>query len=115
MIKKAVFLALALLPLLAALIALGATPATASPAPVHPATRTHVVQHATRLTNCEDVDRTPCWTFDDGAYRVVTSYAPYRSHTVRLCLRGQTRGTCLSRLVRAAHYPTRAYLWTNRF
>lgn len=113
MTRKIAFLIAALLPLLAALLILGANRADASARPAAPATRTHVVQHSVRLTNCEDVDRVPCWAFDDGAYRVVTSYGPYRSHTVRLCLRGQTRGNCLSRLTRAAHYPTRAYLYTR--
>lgn len=115
MIKLPVRMAIVIFLINAIAIGLAACSNTRADASAAPATHVHVVQHATRLTNCEDVDRTPCWTFDDGAYRVVTSYGPYRSHTVRLCLRGQTRGNCLSRLTRAAHYPTRAYLWTVRF
>lgn len=38
-----------------------------------------------RLVDCEDFDVQPCWTVDDGAYRIVMSYKPYRSFKVSLC------------------------------
>lgn len=38
-----------------------------------------------RLYNCEDRDVVPCYTYDEGEWRVVRSYAPYRYGKVKLC------------------------------
>ena len=37
------------------------------------------------LADCEDTGKAPCYTHDDGAWRVVRSYAPYASRVVKLC------------------------------
>lgn len=37
------------------------------------------------LWNCEDKDVTPCYTYDEGAWKVVKSYTPYKASKVKLC------------------------------
>jgi len=34
--------------------------------------------------DCEDTGKTPCVTFDDGHWRKVTSYDPYKSKVVKV-------------------------------
>ena len=44
------------------------------------------VKHTkTTLINCEETERTPCITFDDGKWRKVDSYSPYRAKVVSKC------------------------------
>lgn len=38
-----------------------------------------------RMVNCEDYDIQPCWTYDEGSYRIVLSYEPYKSVKLSLC------------------------------
>ncbi len=38
-----------------------------------------------RMVNCEDYDIQPCFTYDEGHWRVVTSYSPYASYTLYKC------------------------------
>lgn len=35
--------------------------------------------------DCEDTLKTPCVTFDEGEWRKVTSYKPYRAKSLRKC------------------------------
>lgn len=48
-----------------------------------------------RLVNCEDYDIQPCWTYDDGAYRLVTSYHPYYSIKIRTVCKSEDGGPVL--------------------
>jgi hypothetical protein len=48
-----------------------------------------------RYTDCEDSLKVPCITQDDGAWRKVTGYHPYRSTTVRVCTNGAPVRPCL--------------------
>lgn len=38
-----------------------------------------------RMVNCEDYDIQPCYTYDDGAWRMVLSYTPYKSVKLNRC------------------------------
>jgi hypothetical protein len=38
-----------------------------------------------RMVDCEDYDVQPCYTYDDGAWRVVLSYKPYKAVRVVVC------------------------------
>ncbi|OKI54528.1 hypothetical protein [Micromonospora sp. CB01531] len=47
---------------------------------------TTVATLAATLPDCEDVEGvTPCYTFDEGEWRVVESYSPYRAITLPEC------------------------------
>jgi hypothetical protein len=37
------------------------------------------------LMNCEETERTPCVTYDDGIWRKVSSYNPYRYQKINKC------------------------------
>lgn len=73
--------------LLLLLVVLGACkPPTAQPLET-PSTSPHVTQESretqpqpvsARFFDCEDRQRIPCITFDEGEWRVVDSYSPYR-------------------------------------
>jgi hypothetical protein len=60
-----------------------------TPAPVsinaYKAASTTKTPHMARMVNCEDYDIQPCFTYDDGHWRVVTSYMPYASYTLYRC------------------------------
>lgn len=47
-----------------------------------------------KLRDCEDTGKASCYTYDDGKWRVVTSYSPYKSKVVKLCSKG-TKRACL--------------------
>lgn len=38
-----------------------------------------------RMVDCESYDIQPCYTYDDGAWRMVTSYSPYHSVKLSVC------------------------------
>lgn len=38
-----------------------------------------------RMVNCEEYDVQPCYTYDEGAWRMVTSYNPYRAVRLYVC------------------------------
>ncbi len=38
-----------------------------------------------RMVNCEDYDIQPCYTYDEGAYRMVYSYSPYKAVKLTKC------------------------------
>lgn len=58
-----------------------------------------------RLVNCEDMDVQPCFTFDEGKWRIVYSYSPYKAKTVSFC----GEAPCLSK--KANKDGTRNYYW----
>lgn len=73
-----------------------------------------------RLTDCEDFDIQPCWTLDEGQYRIVYSYDPYRSKRVVLCKAedGGPKLPCLSKRnnkVLRGEPVTRNYFWRKTF
>lgn len=43
------------------------------------------VHKSVMLSNCEDVDTVPCITYDDGKWKRVSSYSPYRAKVVARC------------------------------
>lgn len=46
----------------------------------------HKVTHkAVAMADCEDTGKTPCITYDDGKWRKVDSYSPYRARVVAQC------------------------------
>lgn len=82
---RTAFVALATLAASAVLPA--AVPGAAS---AHPSQHRHTThhRHVLRVPDCEDTDGpvTPCVTVDDGRWRLVTSYAPYRYRTLHVCV-----------------------------
>lgn len=46
---------------------------------------THVKHTKSVLTNCEETENTPCVTYDEGQWRKVTSYNPYRYQRISKC------------------------------
>ncbi len=38
-----------------------------------------------RMVNCEDYDIQPCYTWDEGAWRMVVSYSPYKAVKLAKC------------------------------
>lgn len=49
-------------------------------------TWTSAAKHAKSiLINCEDTTKTPCITFDDGKWKRVDSYSPYRAKVISKC------------------------------
>lgn len=62
------------------------TRTTGTPTITTPAARTPASEPLmARMVNCEDYDIQPCYTYDDGAWRVVLSYKPYRAVRVVVC------------------------------
>jgi hypothetical protein len=57
------------------------TPAITTPAAQRPASEPLMA----RMVDCEDYNVQPCWTYDEGAYRVVLSYKPYKAVRVVVC------------------------------
>jgi hypothetical protein len=51
---------------------------------------------STVLRDCEDTGKPTCYTLDDGVWRVVSSYAPYRSKAVKLCKPLRVSVPCLT-------------------
>ncbi len=45
-----------------------------------------------RMVNCEDYDIQPCFTYDEGAWRMVTSYSPYHSIKLVKCTEEDASG-----------------------
>lgn len=50
----------------------------------------------TVLRDCEDTGKPLCYTYDDGKWRVVSSYHPYQSKAVRLCQPRKISVPCLT-------------------
>lgn len=48
------------------------------------------------LSDCEDTGKPACYTYDDGSWRVVTSYNPYRGKVVKLCKPRKVSVPCLT-------------------
>ncbi len=48
------------------------------------------------LSDCEDTGKPMCYTIDDGVWRVVSSYNPYRSKAVKLCKSRKVSVPCLT-------------------
>jgi hypothetical protein len=51
----------------------------------HPTTHHKPSHPMVRMVDCEDVDIQPCITKDEGQWRKVTSYNPYRYIVVKTC------------------------------
>jgi hypothetical protein len=49
------------------------------------------------MRNCEDIDVQPCYTFDEGKWRIVYSYNPYKSRAVSLCNSKSSNLPCLTK------------------
>jgi hypothetical protein len=41
--------------------------------------------HMTKVADCEDTGKPVCYTYDEGEWRIVTSYNPYKAKSVKLC------------------------------
>lgn len=64
------------------------------------------VKHSkTVLINCEDTTRTPCITFDDGKWKRVDSYTPYRASVISKCksVNGGPKYPCAIKIDRDSH------------
>jgi hypothetical protein len=61
------------------------------------------------LPDCEDVDQTPCITYDSGSWRRVTSYEPYTATKVVPC--GQEDGGPVLPCVWTKHKNLRTNGW----
>lgn len=67
-------------------VLIGATFGAAVSAPQTSASKTHLRVRA--LPDCEDMDgklKGKCITFDEGKWRVVSSYRPYKSVVINVC------------------------------
>lgn len=85
--------------LLLTLLVAGTVATACSPVESHAATRstgtytvpTKVASQSVReplmarMVNCEDYDVQPCYTYDEGSYRMVLSYAPYKAVKLSMC------------------------------
>jgi hypothetical protein len=57
----------------------GADASGSMPSPHKPSVSVNADPLMARMVNCEDFDIQPCFTWDDGAWRIVLSYSPYKS------------------------------------
>lgn len=67
------------------------------------------------LADCEDTSTAPCFTYDEGSWRVVHSYNPYSFTDVPLCQTRENRRTqlpCLSKAYDRNGNTVRRY-WDN--
>ena len=59
---------------------------TATPTRTYPVARTPMREPLMmRMVNCEDYDIQPCYTYDEGAWRMVMSYSPYKAVKLSKC------------------------------
>jgi hypothetical protein len=86
-------LVMSLVVLVTGMVLSATRPAHAASAPViHAQARTAVAPKVTkaepvmmRMVDCESYDIQPCYTYDDGAWRMVISYKPYRMVKLSVC------------------------------
>lgn len=77
--------------------------------------------HQSKMVGCEDRDVQPCWTYDEGSYRIVYSYEPYSAKAVKLCKQEDGSGStlpCIWKDNNAGEKPgmqTRNYFWSKTF
>lgn len=69
--------------------------------------------HKSILANCEDVNIQPCYTYDDGKWRIVYSYSPYKSKAVKLCNSKSSNVPCLNKKETSGGH--RIYKWRIMF
>lgn len=69
--------------------------------------------HTSKLANCEEMDVQPCFTYDEGKWRVVLSYSPYKAKAVKICKSVFGGDKCLAK--KDNKNGTRNYYWGKSF
>lgn len=67
--------------------------------------------HFSKLVDCEDMDVQPCFTYDEGKWKVVYSYKPYTAKNVKVCNKAKRNEACISKPKNG----TVTYVWYSRF